>query len=179
MVVLIIGDYTARVGDPSGRSTQRPVLSDEAIDATHRRSRSRPSRSSTAIAPNCAATASGSTCPRRSSSTWCAGSPSRGCWSATTSRSGWLSAADLGAGAALPGAAGLRLGGDRLRRRARRHGPEVQPAVRARCTGLVRAAAAVDHDDADPPGHRRRPEDEQVLDNYVASPIRRRRCSGS
>jgi tyrosyl-tRNA synthetase len=32
-VVLIIGDYTARVGDPSGRSVTRPVLSPEEIDA--------------------------------------------------------------------------------------------------------------------------------------------------
>jgi tyrosyl-tRNA synthetase len=31
-VVLIIGDYTARVGDPSGRSELRPVLSPEEID---------------------------------------------------------------------------------------------------------------------------------------------------
>jgi tyrosyl-tRNA synthetase len=39
-VVLIVGDYTARVGDPSGRSTTRPVLSGEQIDAnaeTYRR----------------------------------------------------------------------------------------------------------------------------------------------
>jgi tyrosyl-tRNA synthetase len=33
IVVLIIGDYTARVGDPSGRSEQRPILSEEQIDA--------------------------------------------------------------------------------------------------------------------------------------------------
>src|SRR3954451_14289448 len=32
-VVLIIGDYTARVGDPSGRSATRPVLSPAEIDA--------------------------------------------------------------------------------------------------------------------------------------------------
>ncbi|HEY5286337.1 MAG TPA: tyrosine--tRNA ligase [Solirubrobacteraceae bacterium] len=32
-VVLIIGDYTARVGDPSGRSTLRPMLSDAEIEA--------------------------------------------------------------------------------------------------------------------------------------------------
>jgi tyrosyl-tRNA synthetase len=32
-VVLIVGDYTARVGDPSGRSAMRPVLSGEEIDA--------------------------------------------------------------------------------------------------------------------------------------------------
>src|SRR5688572_27134763 len=30
--VIIIGDYTARVGDPSGRNTTRPVLSGEEID---------------------------------------------------------------------------------------------------------------------------------------------------
>ena len=32
-VVLIIGDYTARVGDPSGRDSTRPVLSEEEIEA--------------------------------------------------------------------------------------------------------------------------------------------------
>jgi len=39
-VVLIVGDYTARVGDPSGRSATRPLLSGEQIDAnaeTYRR----------------------------------------------------------------------------------------------------------------------------------------------
>jgi tyrosyl-tRNA synthetase len=35
-VVLIIGDYTARVGDPSGRSTLRPVLDPAEIDANAR-----------------------------------------------------------------------------------------------------------------------------------------------
>ena len=35
-VVLIIGDFTARVGDPSGRSAQRPVLEPEEIDANAR-----------------------------------------------------------------------------------------------------------------------------------------------
>jgi len=34
--VLIIGDYTARVGDPSGRSTLRPVLAAEEIEANAR-----------------------------------------------------------------------------------------------------------------------------------------------
>jgi len=33
LVVLIIGDYTARVGDPSGRSATRPQLPPEEIDA--------------------------------------------------------------------------------------------------------------------------------------------------
>jgi tyrosyl-tRNA synthetase len=31
-VVLIIGDYTARVGDPSGRSSERPILTVEEIE---------------------------------------------------------------------------------------------------------------------------------------------------
>src|SRR6476620_3925765 len=30
--VLIVGDYTTRIGDPSGRSAERPVLADEDID---------------------------------------------------------------------------------------------------------------------------------------------------
>ena len=33
IVVLIVGDYTARVGDPSGRSSTRPVLDPAEIDA--------------------------------------------------------------------------------------------------------------------------------------------------
>jgi len=31
--VLIVGDYTARIGDPSGRSKERPVLAEELLDA--------------------------------------------------------------------------------------------------------------------------------------------------
>jgi tyrosyl-tRNA synthetase len=31
--VLIIGDYTTRIGDPSGRSSERPILTDEEIEA--------------------------------------------------------------------------------------------------------------------------------------------------
>jgi tyrosyl-tRNA synthetase len=34
--VLIIGDYTTRIGDPSGRSAERPVLTDDEIDANAR-----------------------------------------------------------------------------------------------------------------------------------------------
>lgn len=36
LVVLIIGDFTARIGDPSGRSETRPVLSAEEIEANAR-----------------------------------------------------------------------------------------------------------------------------------------------
>src|SRR6266568_9568204 len=34
--VLIVGDYTTRIGDPSGRSRERPMISDEEIDANAR-----------------------------------------------------------------------------------------------------------------------------------------------
>jgi tyrosyl-tRNA synthetase len=33
VAVLIVGDYTARIGDPSGRSEERPVLPGEVLDA--------------------------------------------------------------------------------------------------------------------------------------------------
>jgi tyrosyl-tRNA synthetase len=36
VAVLIIGDYTTRIGDPSGRSSERPILSDEEIDSNAR-----------------------------------------------------------------------------------------------------------------------------------------------
>ncbi len=32
-VVLIVGDYTARIGDPSGLSRERPILDDDVLDA--------------------------------------------------------------------------------------------------------------------------------------------------
>src|SRR5438132_3259057 len=35
--VLIVGDYTTRIGDPSGRSAERPILSDEEIDENAKR----------------------------------------------------------------------------------------------------------------------------------------------
>src|SRR3569623_1301603 len=35
--VLIIGDYTTRIGDPSGRSAERPILTDEQIDENAKR----------------------------------------------------------------------------------------------------------------------------------------------
>ncbi|MFL5925798.1 MAG: tyrosine--tRNA ligase [Gaiellaceae bacterium] len=35
-VVLIVGDYTARIGDPSGMSKERPILEDAVLDANAR-----------------------------------------------------------------------------------------------------------------------------------------------
>jgi tyrosyl-tRNA synthetase len=37
LAVLIVGDYTTRIGDPSGRSSERPLLSDEEIDRNAKR----------------------------------------------------------------------------------------------------------------------------------------------
>ncbi|MCK5173950.1 MAG: tyrosine--tRNA ligase, partial [Planctomycetes bacterium] len=34
--VLIIGDYTARIGDPTGQNTTRPILTDKEIEANAR-----------------------------------------------------------------------------------------------------------------------------------------------
>ena len=35
-IVLIVGDYTARIGDPSGLSKERPILADEVLDSNAR-----------------------------------------------------------------------------------------------------------------------------------------------
>ena len=35
--VLIVGDYTTRIGDPSGRSAERPIYRDDVIDANAQR----------------------------------------------------------------------------------------------------------------------------------------------
>ena len=69
VVVLIIGDYTARVGDPSGRSSTRPQLVGRA-DRREREDVRRPGvrRSSTRRASSCATTPSGWTCGWRSCS---------------------------------------------------------------------------------------------------------------
>ncbi len=50
VVVLIIGDYTARIGDPSGRSSIRPRLSGEQVDAN---ARSYVEQAATVLDPDC------------------------------------------------------------------------------------------------------------------------------
>ena len=64
-VVLIVGDYTARVGDPSGRSDTRPVLTrrgDRGQRAHLRAPGAQASWTTTPSVTSCASTASGSTC---------------------------------------------------------------------------------------------------------------------
>ena len=58
--VLIVGDYTTRIGDPSGRSAARPILSDAEIDANARRSSSRLRRARSRRGRRCGSTGSGS-----------------------------------------------------------------------------------------------------------------------
>ena len=82
--------------------------------------------------------------------------------------------ADLDARAALPAAAGLRLGRGARRRRARRHRPEVQPAARARHPARLRPARAGGPDDADPGRAPTAREDVQV----AGQPDRRDRPAG-
>ena len=80
--VLIIGDYTTRIGDPSGRSSERPILPDEEIDSNAQRYLEQamtisPRRPGAARGP--ATTASGSrSCPTPTSSGSAASSRSRG-----------------------------------------------------------------------------------------------------
>ena len=130
IVVLIIGDYTARVGDPSGRSSTRPILAGEEIDANAAptcdqaaKILARDERLEIRHNSRVARHAHGGAVPARAPSTvaqilerddfarrWAAASRSR-CSSCSTR------------------AAGLRLGGRARRRRDRRHRPEVQPAM--------------------------------------------------
>ena len=88
VVVLIVGDYTARVGDPSGRSATRPLLSGEEIDANARTYQEQAFKvARPRAASRCASTPSGSTCAWRSSSASRARPPSPRSSSATTSPS--------------------------------------------------------------------------------------------
>ena len=120
-VVLIIGDYTARVGDPSGRSDERPMLTPEEIDANAATFQEQAfkvlDRERTEV---------------RFNSEWLDMSRTELFELLGTTTVARLlerddftkrmaaEQADLGARAALPAAPGLRLGRGRSRRRARR-----------------------------------------------------------
>ena len=133
--VLIVGDYTTRIGDPSGRSSERPVLSDEEIDANAQRyfeqadahHRRRPGAARGALQRRMAARAR---LRRRAA-------PDPNGHRGALARARRLrealrgERADLGLRAPLPAHAGLRLGRGPGGRRARRHRPALQPARRA------------------------------------------------
>ena len=156
-VVLIIGDFTARVGDPSGRSAQRPMPSPEEIEANAATYQEQAfkilDRERTEV---------------RRNSEWLemepqallgAARPDHGRPPARARRlpeAARGERADRRPRAALPAAPGVRLGRGRGRRRAGGDRPEVQPALRPRHPDRLRAGAAVDPDDADPGRDRRR-----------------------
>ena len=58
--VLIVGDYTTRIGDPSGRSAERPILSDEEIDTNAKTYLDQALQILDPDGPRCGTTASGS-----------------------------------------------------------------------------------------------------------------------
>ena len=132
-VVLIVGDYTARVGDPSGRSTTTPVLSGEEIDAN---ARTYQEQAFHVLLDD----------PEllevRFNSEWLDMRMEELFRLARTTTVAQLlerddfakrfaaERADLDPRAALSAHAGLRLGRRALRRRARRHRPDLQPPAR-------------------------------------------------
>ena len=189
--VLIVGDYTTRIGDPSGRSAERPILSDEEIDRNAQHvPRAGDGDPRSATAPRCATTASGSSkltyaeVVRLARTITVARMLERDDFAKRYA----ARRADLGLRAALPADAGVRLGRDRGRRRARRDRPALQPARRPRGHAGLRARAPGRADDAAPAVVGRR-EDELVgrqqhpADDGAGGAVRpddadpRRRCS--
>ena len=177
VVVLIIGDFTARVGDPSGRSELRPMLSVEEIEAN---ARTYQEQAFKVLDPDPARL------ELRRNSEWLDMSMSDLLALVRTTTVGQLlerddfakrlkaARAGVGARAALPADAGLRLGGGARGRRARRHRPDLQPPARPRHPARLRAARAGGDDDAAPARRRRQREDVEV----ARQPHRRDRCAG-
>ena len=138
-VVLIIGDYTARVGDPSGRSATRPVLSPEEIDA-HAADLPRPGdqgprRRRAARGPpqlRVAGHDDGGPVPARPDGHDRPAARARRLRQADGRRR-----ADLAAGVPVPGAAGLRLG-----RRSAPTSSSAAPTRPSTCTWAARCSPA-------------------------------------
>ena len=152
LAVLIIGDWTARVGDPSGRSSTRPMLGAADIErnaATYREQAFRildPDR--TEIRPNgewfAGMGLEDALPPRRLRDGQPDPAPQR------LRRADGRQPARLRARAALPADAGLRLRDGGRRRRARGHRPALQPDAGPGGAGPLRPRAPGGHDDADP-----------------------------
>ena len=128
--VLIVGDYTTRIGDPSGRSAERPIIAPEVIDANAQRYFEQastiidPDRTELRFNSEWLAKLDFAEILRLTRTTTVARLLERDDFAKRYRGEG----ADLGLGAALPADAGLRLGRGRGRRRARRHRPALQPA---------------------------------------------------
>ncbi len=150
--VLIVGDYTTRIGDPSGRSAERPILAEDEID-----------RNARTYVDQAMLVLDRERTEVRFNGEWLAGARLRGGAPPHAHDDGRAAPrarrlreavrgarADLGLRAPLPADAGLRLGRRRGRRRDRRHRPALQPARRAHRDGALRARAAGRADDAAP-----------------------------
>ena len=162
-VVLIIGDFTARIGDPSGRSALRPVLEPEEID---RNARTFQEQAFKVLDPE-------RTEVRRNSE-WLdmpmedllrlvrnvtlARVTERDDFAQRIAEGRPISVLEL----LYPVMQGYDSVAVRVRRRAGGHRPEVQPAARPRRPAGLRPGAAGDPHDADPARARRRAADEQV-----------------
>ena len=162
--VLVIGDYTARVGDPSGRSKERPILSTEQIEENTRTyleqaylildpDRTEVRRNSEWLAPLTMADliTSDPGDDRRPH-------PGARRLRQALRREG----AHHADRATLSLDAGLRLGRHRRGRRARRHRPALQPAHGPPGHGVLRHGAPVRRHDPAPRRHRWLHQDEQV-----------------
>ena len=149
-VIFLIGDFTSMIGDPSGRNTTRPPLTREQIEAN---AKTYYAQASLVLDPaqdrdplqQRVERPAGRARHDRAGRQVHAG-PHAGARRLHQALQG--RPADLGARAALPADAGLRLGGAEVRPRTRRHRPEVQPAGRPRAAAGVRAGAAVHPDHA-------------------------------
>ena len=164
--VLIIGDYTARIGDPTGQNKTRPVLEPEQIEANaqtyfaagrqgprHLAGEARgplQQRMARAAAP-------GRHRPAHRPDDRRADDGARHLREALQGRR-----AHRRARVPLPAHAGLRQRLHRGRRRARRHRPDVQQPRRPPAPGKRRPEAADRADHAHPRRPRRHGEDEQV-----------------
>ena len=162
-VVLIVGDYTARVGDPSGRSAMRPQVDPAEIDRNAQTYEEQAfkvlDRDATEVRRNgewldmpmeelfrLARTATVAQLLERDdfAKRYSSNEPISVLELLYPLLQGYDSVAIR---------ADVELGGDR---------PEVQRAARARGPARLRGRAAVDPHDADPAGHRRRAEDVEV-----------------
>ena len=163
-VVLIIGDGTARVGDPSGRSATRPILSEAEI---RRNAASFQEQALKVLDPERLEVRFNgewldmpmADLLRLLSTTTVAHVIERDDFAKRLAAGTPVSMLEL----LYPLLQGYDSVADQGRRRARRHRPEVQPAAGARYPARVRAGRTGDPDDAAADRHRRRAQDVQVL----------------
>ena len=171
-VTLIIGDFTARIGDPSGRNVTRPQLSREEIEANMQTYREQAGKvldlERIEVRYNSEWLDAALACRSREAARKNDGRADAR--AQRLSRTLRCRHADLAARVSLSGRASVRFRRDRGRRRARRDRSALQPAAGAPVPARVRPAAADLRDGSAARRARRREEDEQV-----ARQLRRRR----